>query len=1125
VRRASASWLVVLCLSACEFKVDYTTTDIRCSDNDECPRGLCSRTLGRCVPIGLESVPPTLSVTKLTPDAGRVGTRFSVLVEASEPLAALPRVVASFDRGGQAVFTTSQALDAPPWTYEWTVPSGVPDGTARLSVVAVDQAGNEGRAEENLPFLLDTTAPRPSVASLGLLPPPASPRAQVDALAPGGIATLSFTFNEPIDGGVTLDVEPPLLDCAPVTVDTGQQVFRCVLDGGAAQEGSMVVSVSASDTVGNAERVRLTVLPALRFDAVPPGLAPDAGLLHLRVPVGTVSTQGVAMQSVTSTSGATEPNALVRVFLDRSPLELARSLVSDAGVISAALAPGTDRDVVTLRLTDTAGNESDFIDVPSVEFRGVPGPAQARAVTAVSMGASSRRLERPDLADLASGVLQRADGVGLTLDGRSSWLRRSFNQLPSSGTAVDGALVFDEARATLVVQASTTIHLFDGRDLFRALTVSASARGNAAAGYDRRRGVTVIFGGTGATTDVAEFGEGTLRTVATSGASPSVRTGHALVWDGEGLQLLGGSPRVGQGWRWDGQRWERVDAGAMPMDVVTASWDARRRQVVALASRDGGPAEMWLHHPTGWTRSTVPGPTVTLGSMVWDEPNDRALFNGALADGGAEVFTWRNDAGQWTSLGPGLATLRAAAASTFDTLRSEWVGLAGARRNELWVWDGDAGWTVRRPRENELFGPAVNEPGVLWLDGELIVHGGIAVGPIVDDAWRFDGRLWSAAGVSPIELRDHSMLALPGRAEAVVVGGARSTNNALLQVATWRIPLKPDGGWDADAGWVETADGGLGTRQRPAFVQSGPSEALLLGGSTTAPSFRFDGATFLAMDAGVLAARNRHAASWQPGVGVLVSGGAFVGGSLPSGDLPLWLVTSSSVDRLDAGIPANRMQHTSVFVPSRDEHVLFGGTGSATVGDPALNDVLRVKLVDGGPPRITTDLVDDPEVDGLISARHTHAASWDRLQRRMVVFGGRNSARTENDLWEYLTEEHRPALVTFVDVAQLAVTGVETFTLEVSAVTGADSEVAGQPASGVVVELWSAGRWTRLGTMGGSVAQPQPSTVRFESTAPLLQWGTLDRLALRLTPVGTNGRGVARLFVDALEVTVRFSRK
>ncbi|MDX2014043.1 MAG: hypothetical protein SFW67_27850 [Myxococcaceae bacterium] len=1115
--------LLAVSLAGCEFQVDYTDTTISCSAAEDCPQGLCSRTLGRCVPVGLESVPPTLSLRGLTPAAGRVGTRFSLTVDADEPLPTAPRVQVSFDRGGQATFTPLEAAEGQRWDYEWVVPPGVPDGTARVTVSGIDLAGNEGRAAESPTFLLDTSAPRPSVASLGLLPAPSSPRAQVDALAPGGVATLSFTFDEPVDGGVALEATPPVLDCAVTPVETGQQVFRCTLDGGADQAGPIALVISATDPLGNGARVPLTVLPPLKFDAVPPRLSADAGLLHLRVPVGTASTRGAALQTVTSTPGATEPGTLVRVFLDRSQLELARSLVDDAGVIAASLTPGTDRARVTVRLTDTAGNESDFLEVPAVEFRGVPGPAQARVVTAVSMGAASRRLDRPDLVAISTNALQRADGVGLTIDGRSSWLRRQVHQVPSSGAGLEAALTFDEGRSVVVLQSLTSLILYNGRDVFRAFVVPTS-RNNAAIAYDRRRGVSVVFGGTVPSTDVLEVGEGTLRTIAWSGPGPSVRTRHCLVWDGRGVQVLGGSSAVGESWRWDGQRWARLDAGAMPMGVVVAAYDARRDQVVALASSDGGPAQTWLHDVSGWRLSPVPAVPVTWGSMVWDTPLDRALFNGALTDGGAEVFVWHPDGGGWESMGVGLPLLRAPASSTFNPVSGEWLAAAGTQRNELWVYAADGGWTLRRARDTEVVGPTVVEPAAVWLDGELIVHGGTASGPIVADAWRWNGRLWSHAGVSPIALRDHSMLTAPGRTEVVVVGGARTANASQLQLATYRIALKPDGGWDADAGWVETPDGGLGTRQRPVFVQSGPLEALLLGGSTTAPSFRFDGTTFTPIDAGPLAARNRFAASWEPGAGVLVSGGATVSGSLVPGPMPLWLVSEGRVEPLDGGALSNRMQHSSVFVPSRGEHVLFGGFGAGSVGEPALSDVVRVRLVDGGPPAVSTDLFDDPELDGTISPRFLHVAAWDEAQRRMVVFGGRSQARLESDVWEYLTEEHRPALVTSLSGEELGVEGIEAFTLEVTAHVGADSEVAGQRVSGAVVELWSGGQWLRIGTMPGSVTQPEQSTVVFHSSAPLLHWGTLERLSLRLTPVGTNGVGLARLFVDALEVTVRFSR-
>lgn len=1114
-----APLLLVCLLAACTFKIDYAGKSIECSGAGDCPRGTCSRTLKRCVPIGLETDRPVLTLVEpLTPSVGRVGTAFSFAVESSELLDRLPTAQAAFERGGLVTFTTTDALEGRRFRFEWQAPADTPQGAARIRVDAIDLAGNEGTLVEQPSFFLDTQPPRPSLAGLSLFPPPNSPLVTVDALSPQGRALISFTFDEPLDGGVTLTATPPVLDCQPVTLATGQTAFSCVLDGGVGQEAEISLAVHAVDTVGNAGDSPLTLVPPLRFDTVAPVLLEDAGLLHQRAPVATAQTV-TTLQRVVGLSGATAPNALVQVFFATSQLELTRGFASDAGAFSIDMGGATDRPEVSVRAIDSAGNLSPIIPVRSVEFHGVPGPSASDATTAVSMGAASARLERPELVPLSGNALVRADGTGVSITGRPSWLRRSIQSPPAVSTAIDPSLAYDEARATLVGQMVTSYVFYNGRDFTRPITVPV-ARGNAAMSYDRRRGVMVVFGGTAATTDVVELEQQTQRTIQTS-AGPAVRTRHALVWDGVGTQLLGGSNQSGLAWRWDGQRWSRLDAGTMPMNVVAAAYDPRHDRVLALASRDGGSPETWRHDEQGWGQLALDlNPPSAIGSMVWDLPNDRGLFNGLLPDGGAEVYGFVD--GGWERLGQGLSTLRNPTASAFSGVTNEWLALAGSTRADLFAWSDDAGWQLRRRYVAEVSPPGLTDPAGVWLAGQFILHGGSS-GSVLAETWRWDGDVWTFMGRSAQPLMGHHLVHLRGRNEVLTVGGTVSGSNAGLVTSSWRIPLDPDGGWPLDAGWFELPDAGPGTRTRPTFVATSSSEALLLGGSSSAnAAFRYDGA-FTPTPLQTFGARWRMPGSVEPGVGVLLSGGAPFGNLVPSADGPLWLA-GSTLERLDAGLPRGRSLHSSVFDPYRGEHLLFGGLVDVAVGESAINEVVRVKVGDAG-VSVAVDVPDDPEGDGTISVRHSHLAAWDEVLGRMLVIAGRSAARTENDVWEYLTEQHRPALVTSLDTTLLRVNGVRRFSLELTVTAGADSEVNGAPATGSVVEVFQSGRWVPIGQVPGGFDAPGRAVLTFETQSPTLVWSTLERLAVRITPVGANGRSFARLFVDELELTVRFVRE
>lgn len=1111
--------LLACLLAACSFKVDYSGKNVACTGAADCPRGTCSRTLLRCVPFGLETDPPVLSLVEpLTPSIGQAGTTFSFTVESSEPLDRLPVAQAAFERGGLVTFTSADALDGNRFHFEWQAPQDTPQGSARVRVNAVDLAGNEGALVEQPSFFIDTQPPRPSLAGLSLFPPPGSPRVTVDALSPEGRALVSFTFDEPLDGGVTLTAAPPVLDCQPVTLATGQSAFSCVLDGGTGQEGEVTLSVHAADTVGNAGVSTLTLVPPLRFDTVPPMLTEDAGLVHQRAPVATAATQTI-LQRVVAQPGTTEPNALVQVFFATSLLELTRGTATDAGSFSIDMGTATDRPEISVRAIDSAGNLSAVIPVRSVEFHGVPGPSASDATTAVTMGAASLRLERAELVPLSGNALLRADGTGVSITGRPSWLRRSIQGPASISSGIDPTIAFDEVNATLVGQSSTSFLFYNGRDYVRPITVSVP-RGNAAMSFDRRRAVMVVFGGTAASTDVVELDQQTLRTIQTA-SGPSVRTRHTLVWDGVGTQLLGGTNQTGIGWRWDGQRWTRLDAGTMPMNVVAAAYDPRQNRVLALASRDGGSPETWRYDERGWGQLELDaGPSMSVGSMAWDVPNDRALFNGITFDGGAEVHAFVD--GGWVLLGPGLPTLRNPNASTFSPQTNEWLALAGSNRGDLFAWSNDGGWQVRRRYATEVLPSPLADFGGVWLGSQLIVHGGSVTTPL-NDTWRWDGNLWSYLGESPFPMMGHHLVHLPARNEVVIVGGTSTGTNAGLFTSAWRIPLDPDGGWPLDAGWVELPDAGPGARTRPVFVATSPGTALVVGGSaSTNAAFRYDG-TFTPAPLQTFGARWRMPGSFEPGVGALVSAGAPFNNIAPQTDGPLWLV-GATMERLDAGLPRGRTLHSSMFDPYRGEHVLFGGIVEVAAGEPTTSEVVRVKLSDAG-VSIGVDVPDDPEGDGNVNVRHSHIAAWDEASHRMIVYGGRSSVRTESDLWEYLTEQNRPALVTSIDTTLLRVSGVRRFSLEITVTAGADSEVNGVTTSGSVVEIFQSGRWVPIGQVPGSFDAPARAVVTFETQTPTLVWSTLDRLAVRLTPVGTNGRSFAKLFVDELEVTVRFVRE
>ncbi len=1108
--------VLLLTVSGCRFEVDYRGKQITCTGAADCPQGVCSRALGRCLPSGLESEPPVLSlVSALTPTQGRVGTVFTLTLAASEPLERLPTVRAVFDRGGQVEFLTEDPLDALQWTFRWQAPASTPSGLARVQATAVDVAGNEGTLADAPAFLIDTEAPTPSIAGVVFFPPPASPRSSVDALAIGGRALVSFSFDEVIDSGVSLSASVPFLSCEPVATQSSQQVFSCVLDGGQG-DGTIVLSVRAGDAVGNEAERPLTLVPPLGFDTTPPSFDLDAGLTHLRLPVALGDRRSPG-EYVEGGPGVVEIGALVQGFVGGgATTELGRAEATDAGLlIDVGLA---DHPLVSVRACDHAGNLSPVVPVNTVELRSAPGPHPL--TSAVIMGAAAKRLDRSELVPLLGTTLVRDDDAGVLLTGQPSWVRRSVQWASSASAGTEWCLVYDEGRATVVGQAATSILFYNGRDMIRPIIVAAP-RSNAGMAYDRRRGVSVIWGGQGGGTDVAEVREQTLRTVTTTNG-PAPRSRHVLVFDGERVQLLGGEAPPGVTWRWDGLRWSQHDAGAMPQGPTGAAYDLRRDEVLAITSVDGGSPRTWKFKAGVWSELPVDGgPSSSIGSMVYDVAGDRFLFN-SITPTSADVHAF--EGGGWRLLGRGLSTLRHPNGSTYSAVSDEWLALGSAARNDLYVWREDAGFVLKKAATGESAPQAPSDFAATSIGRSIYVHGGSTTSATTFTVYRWNGELWATMAPGSVAKRAHAMAYLPGRNEVIVAGGLKDVP-AVTDTSAYVIPLLPDAGWPGSA-WVELPDAGPLPRQNSVLVPVSPSRALFFGAPNTAQNTQpwfYDG-TFTPSPVPLIGARHRMAASFEPDVGLLVTGGSTFNTAVPSPDGPLWLVADGGVERLDAGLPKPRVNHSSVFEPNRREHLLFGGGGDPSTGESLLGDVVRVRLRDAG-VSITVDDPDDPEGDGDPSPRTGHFAMWEPEEDKMVVFGGRSGARTEVDVWDYFTDQHRPALVTSISVADLDVRGVKSFDHEVVAVAGGDGQLGGVPVSGVVAEIFAGGRWRPFGTDTASTDQPRRVRFAFSSSEPTFAWGTLERLSVRLVPVGVNGTSFATLFVDQVEVSLRFTRE
>ena len=162
---------------------------------------------------------------------------------------------------------------------------------------------------------------------------------------------------------------------------------------------------------------------------------------------------------------------------------------------------------------------------------------------------------------------------------------------------------------------------WDGKRWTRVSTTGPAARGGAAMVYDRARKVVVLFGGislvpgvSGRFNDTWTWDGRTWRQVSDSG--PIGRNGQAIVFDRRTNTVLmwggtTGPTHLDDMWRWDGTRWSQVAVeGASPSKRTGAAmvYDTSRELIVFFGGRlrEGGKvitsSEMWELQGAAWTQ-------------------------------------------------------------------------------------------------------------------------------------------------------------------------------------------------------------------------------------------------------------------------------------------------------------------------------------------------------------------------------------------------------------------------------------------------------------------------------------------------------------------------------------------
>lgn len=298
-----------------------------------------------------------------------------------------------------------------------------------------------------------------------------------------------------------------------------------------------------------------------------------------------------------------------------------------------------------------------------------------------------------------------------------------------------------------------------------------TGRQRLAAGYDPKRGLTLLQGGqcydpvSGVETLCTDEWELNSVTFQNHGivTGPTPRAGATLAFDAGlgGLLLFGGQTKwtdpnaiSAETWLWNGSTWAAKTPATSPPARAMAgqAYDSTRRRMVLFGGVGVGDMALedtWEWDGTTWTDRTpeVSPPAREGHGMTYDSKRQKIVMHGGLAGGMYASGTWTYDGTSWTAALPtfGMAA-RAYFPMAFDEARGVVVLFGGETPGQdpladTWEWSGTV-WQRKFP----VASPPGRVGASMVYDAVrkvTLLFGGVnGTQGLISDVWAWDGTTW-----------------------------------------------------------------------------------------------------------------------------------------------------------------------------------------------------------------------------------------------------------------------------------------------------------------------------------------------------------------------------------------------